>query len=214
MAVLFCVLRLTSFSQNDSLYYIALAKADSAYQFKWLQNENKPTDKVKFEFAKALYSSALKISPNNTYPANRIIEIDRILNGFKAREIVVFKDSFGNINQEQAIKLAEDFIRYNGYTIDMADKSKLSYELFDGLLPNDDSIIKHRSNSLHSKAFCISESKEGWHIGFLSTNVNLDKLDSDQRQLELSGRTVFVSKNAEEIRIDHKEPRFSLFRKL
>lgn len=48
MAVLFFVLRLTGFSQNDSLYHITLAKADSAYQFKWLQNENKPNDKIEF----------------------------------------------------------------------------------------------------------------------------------------------------------------------
>jgi hypothetical protein len=98
--------------------------------------------------------------------------------------------------------------------MEMADKSKLSYELFDGLQSNDDSIIKYRSNSLHPKAFCISENVDGWHIGFLSTNVNLDKLDSDQRQSNLPGRTVFVRRDAEEIHIDHKDPIFSLFKKL
>jgi hypothetical protein len=116
--------------------------------------------------------------------------------------------------KEQAIKLAEQFIIDNGYTSLPADKSKLSYELFDQLENNVDSILKRRHNTLQSKAFCISENKDRWNVGFLSTEVNLSKLDSKQRQTDLPGRAVIVMKDGKEIRIAHKDPLFSRFIKL
>jgi DUF4097 and DUF4098 domain-containing protein YvlB len=118
------------------------------------------------------------------------------------------------MTKEQAIKLAEQFIINNGYTSLPADKSKLSYELFDQYENNVDSIPKHRYNTLQQKAFCISEDKDWWDVGFLSTSIDLNKLDSIQRQTNLSGRAVIVMKNGKEIRIAHKEPLFSYFNKL
>lgn len=118
------------------------------------------------------------------------------------------------ITKEQAVKLAEDFIKRNGYTTFPADKSKLSYELFDNLENNADSILKRRYNTLQSKAFCISHGNGKWDVGFLSTDVNIKKLNSLQIQSDLSGRAVIVSDNGEEIRIAHKTPLFSHFKKL
>ena len=76
------------------------------------------------------------------------------------------------INQHQAIKLAEDLIRCNGYTnlpIDTS-KHKLSYEMFDGLF-DIESNLKRRHNTLYSKAFCIWHDRKHseWHVGFLSS---------------------------------------------
>lgn len=116
--------------------------------------------------------------------------------------------------KEQAIKLAEQFIIDNGYTNLSADKSKLSYELFDHYEKNTDSILKRRYNTLQPKAFCISESKDRWDIGFLSTGIDLSKLDSIQRQANLPGRAIIVMKDGKEIRIAHKDPIFSYFIKL
>jgi len=119
------------------------------------------------------------------------------------------------LTQEQAIKLAEKFIIDNGYTSLPANKSKLSYELFDQLGNNNvDSILKWRHNTLQTKAFCIGGDKTRWDVGFLSTSVDLNKLDSIQRQTDLSGRAVIVMKGGKEIRIAHKDPRFSSFKKL
>lgn len=118
------------------------------------------------------------------------------------------------MTKEQAIKLAEQFVIDNGYTSLPADKSKLSYELFDNYDNNVDSILKRRHNTLQQKAFCISEDKDRWDVGFLSTSVDLNKLDSIQRQTNLSGRAVIVMKDGKEIRIAHKEPRFSFFKKI
>lgn len=118
------------------------------------------------------------------------------------------------ITKEQAVKLAEQFIIDNGYTNLPVDKSKLSYELFDQYENNVDSILKRRHNTLQPKAFCISEDKDRWDVGFLSTGVDLSKLDSIQRQTNLSGRAVIVMKDGKEIRIAHKDPLFSYFIKL
>ncbi len=118
------------------------------------------------------------------------------------------------MTKEQAVKLAEQFIIDNGYTNFPADKSKLSYELFDQYENNVDSILKRRHNTLQPKAFCISEDKDRWDVGFLSTGVDLSKLDSAQRQTNLSGRAVIVMKDGKEIIIAHKDPLFSYFIKL
>ena len=118
------------------------------------------------------------------------------------------------LTKEQAVKQAEQFIIYNGYTNLPANKSKLSYELFDHNDENVDTILKFRYNTLHPKAFFISESKDRWDVGFLSVSVNLNKIDSFQRQSNLSGRAVIVMKDGKEIRIAHKEPLFSNFEKL
>lgn len=117
------------------------------------------------------------------------------------------------ISKEKAIKLAEKFIAENGYTSLRANKSKLSYELFDGE-NNVDNILKSRHNSLNPKAFCISEDTDRWNVGFLSSSVDKTKLNSAQRKSNLKGRAVIVMKNGNDIRIAHKDPLFSYFEKL
>lgn len=118
------------------------------------------------------------------------------------------------LSQEEAIKLAEQFIRDNGYSSFPADTSKLSYELFDGLEKDIEILLKSRHNTLQIKAFCIAGNEEQWHIGFLSADIKLLELDSIQRQSDLSGRAVIVNKHGTEIRIAHKTPSFSYFKKL
>jgi hypothetical protein len=90
-----------------------------------------------------------------------------------------------SVIQEQAIKLAEQCVVDNGYTLLPTDKSKVSYELFD--LDDDgvDNILKRRYNSLQPKAFCVSESDDRWDVGFLSTKVDASGLSSSQRQSDL-----------------------------
>ena len=63
-------------AQNDSLYKIAIQKADSAYEFKWISNRDRSTDDKNFLSAKNLYNAALQIKPTAIYPTQRIKEID------------------------------------------------------------------------------------------------------------------------------------------
>jgi hypothetical protein len=118
-----------------------------------------------------------------------------------------------DMTEEQAIKLAEQFIIDNGYTNLPADKSKLSYVLI-SKSDNVDSILKRRHNTLQQKAFCIMENKDRWNVGFLSVRVDLSKLDSLQQQTNLSGRAVIIMKDGSEIGIAHQNPLFSHFKKL
>ncbi len=118
------------------------------------------------------------------------------------------------IPKDEAVKKAEQFISVNGYTNLPADTSKISYELFDQLEENVDSVIKQRSNTLQPKAFCISENKDRWNVGFLLTSINSSELNSSDLKTDLPGRAVIVMKDQSEIRLAHKEPLFSRFEKL
>lgn len=118
------------------------------------------------------------------------------------------------LTEKQAVKVAEQFIIDNGYTNMPANKSKLSYELYDQLENNMDSILNQRYNILQPKAFCISEDEDKWNVGFLSVGVNLNKLDSMEQNDDVSGQAVIVMKEGKEIRIAHKDPVFSRFKKL
>ncbi len=128
-----------------------------------------------------------------------------------------FTSSFQKPNEltkTQAIKLAEQFIVDNGYTNLPANKTKLNYELFDRYKKNVDSVLNRRINTLHKKAFCFFENKDRWNIGFLSTSLDINKLDSITSKTNLSGRAIIILKNGKEIRIAHKDPLFSYFEKL
>lgn len=97
-----------SSGQLDSLYSVALIRADSAYSFKsWTEKDN-PVDRTKFEDAKKLYSLALQVKPNETYPANRIKEIERILYDFEKvpiyNEIISRADSLFHAEEFEAAR--------------------------------------------------------------------------------------------------------------
>lgn len=119
----------------------------------------------------------------------------------------------GSITKEQAVSLAERFIAENGYTTLPANKSTLSRELTD-VYENIDTLLKYRYNTLHSKAFCFGKNEDSWDIGFLSTTINLNKLDSLARQSNLEGKAVIVSTDGKNIRMAHKTPLFSHFKKM
>ena len=98
-----------------------------------------------------------------------------------------------NITEGEAIILAEEFIRINGYTKDKADTTKLQLEFLYDSGESVKDVLKKRYNSLQKKAFCITSNDQGWSIGFLSTKINLSKLDSLSKQGNLSGRGVKIN---------------------
>ena len=117
------------------------------------------------------------------------------------------------IDRQQAIKLAKDFIRRNGYTTALADTSryKLSYEFVDDFSTH--TILERRHNTLWPQASYIARFENGWHIGFLSVSVQQDKLNSKNENSDLPGRSVSVNDDGS-IKIDHRTPLFSKFEKL
>jgi tetratricopeptide (TPR) repeat protein len=66
-------------SQTDSLYNVAVRKADAAYEFKWMGYEKDAKALGKFEIAKQHYLKASQINPSASYPHERIKEIERII---------------------------------------------------------------------------------------------------------------------------------------
>src|SRR4051812_37083085 len=84
------------------------------------------------------------------------------------------------LSQEQAIELAEKFIADNGFTLAEPNKANLFFEMFEETKDTEE-ILKQRRNSLHPKAFCISNDGDGWDIGFLSTQIKIENLTPQQK---------------------------------
>jgi hypothetical protein len=118
------------------------------------------------------------------------------------------------ITEKEAIELAENFIKINGYTTFPADTAKLSYESLDIYEENKDNLLSRRHNSLYPKAFCIKKSGLKYTVGFLRTSVDRTHLDSLQRQTNLSGRVVIIDFQGKKVRMAHQEALFSFFKKL
>lgn len=96
-------------AQTDSLYEVAIQKADSAYEFKWLKLPENPSDIDKYESAKAIYKKALELKPKNNYATSRIREIDYILYDLKNKPLYKMLISAGDsllkaMNFQDALK--------------------------------------------------------------------------------------------------------------
>ncbi|ASS48661.1 MAG: hypothetical protein A3D31_07095 [Candidatus Fluviicola riflensis] len=118
------------------------------------------------------------------------------------------------LTEKEAIQLAEQFVKDNGYTNAPANKSNISYELMDQTGEDVSAILERRHNNLHPNAFCISDHDDVWHIGFLSTKVDISNPDELELNGNLSGRAIIVDHISHKVRIAHKDPLFSMFRKL
>lgn len=118
------------------------------------------------------------------------------------------------LTEQSAVELAEQFVKDNGYTDSPANKSNISFELMDQTGEDLSVILERRRNTLHPKAFCISEDNGVWHIGFLAHSVDISNLDALELNNDLSGRAVVVDRASHKVRMAHKDPLFSFFRKL
>jgi hypothetical protein len=118
------------------------------------------------------------------------------------------------LTEKGAIDLAEQFVKDNGYTDAPANESSISFELMDQTGEDVSVILERRHNTLHPKAFCISEDRDVFHIGFLAHRVDISNMETLELNNDLSGRAVIVDRKSHKVRIAHKDPLFSFFRKL
>ncbi|MBS1635174.1 MAG: hypothetical protein JST26_04570 [Bacteroidetes bacterium] len=180
--------------QIDSLYSIALNKADSAYAFKSWGSQDKPSDKIRFEEAKKLYTIALEIKPKETYPESRIKEIEKILYNFKTRPIynklISKADSLflaGNFLTAKTYYLKADSLYTNERT-----KETLSaiYALTDATQNSSGDIlfIKHGTSFGECSGYCFHETKYTQdliiHTG-KSWNKDPDKIDTLKMEMNI-----------------------------
>lgn len=99
--------------------------------------------------------------------------------------------------EQKAVRLAEEFVKVNGYTDVPADKNKISYESIE-FTNNIDKLLFERRNSLESKAFgLLNESKggKGWTVVFRYKKLPLGKY----------GRAVTMDENFKHLKVEHKE---------
>ena len=129
---------------------------------------------------------------------------------------------FKRISQPYAIRLAEDFVRYNGYTQMPIDTSrhKLSYTMWDGVAfqirnYTVDSIIRDRHNTLYPKAQYIAYDKKErrWIVGFISTEFQIDRLDTFKRNSPIPGYSIIIDERDNHIEVSHINPYFCYFKK-
>jgi hypothetical protein len=113
-----------------------------------------------------------------------------------------------------AIVIAETFIKENGYTNYRVNKSETVLEITEYMDTSITDIFNRRFNSLHPKAFCISEKDTWWDIGFLSTDVDIRKSSLKEKDSDLPGRAVRVEKSDLSAIMVHEDPLFSKFRRL
>ena len=119
------------------------------------------------------------------------------------------------ITQTQAILLAENFIRDQGYTYAPPDKSKFISELNDRYDTTIEQTLKKRHGCLHKDAYFITEYlNKDFFIGFLSSKINVENLDSTEWKTNLPGSAVIVKNDGSEVRMEHKAPMFSLWKRL
>ena len=117
------------------------------------------------------------------------------------------------IDLKEAVQLADNFVRINGYTLEPGDSTQLQYELFDHLNKHNSDILKSRHNTLQAHAFCYYEDENAWHIGYLLASVKPNE-NGLEGPTNLPGRAVKVMKTGKEITMVHKDPLFSSFKKL
>ena len=85
--------------------------------------------------------------------------------------------------KEKAIRLAEEFIRINGYTKEVADKEHLSHETVE-FVDNVDELLEQRHDSLESKAYGflpeVKGNKNGWTVVFRHNKNKVSSQDYDK----------------------------------
>ena len=118
------------------------------------------------------------------------------------------------LSLDKAIQKAEEYIRVNGFTSEVADTTKMSAEFLYDDGSSKTAIAAKRKNTLYPKAFCRSEDEWYWHIGFLSTTVDWQKLTPEEKAGNLPGKVALVAKDFSQIREAHKKALFSKWIKL
>ncbi|MFI5148979.1 MAG: hypothetical protein ACHQRM_04550 [Bacteroidia bacterium] len=110
IAVLFLSLCQQFYAQQggaETAYKLAIHKADSSYEFKWMQGivDHNPFYKPQFERSRKLYQAALQLNPAETYPKSRLIEINHVLDYFNSAAVYSTADSlFRHYRYSQALK--------------------------------------------------------------------------------------------------------------
>jgi len=114
--------------------------------------------------------------------------------------------------EEKAVRLAEEFIKRNGYADAPADKNNLSHETVE-FYKNIDELLQFRHNTLEPKAYGIFYrgrlgDKNGWTIIFRYSKRIRDELKKTSKLVSnpnVAGRAVTMNENFENLLVEHKD---------
>jgi hypothetical protein len=105
-------------------------------------------------------------------------------------------------DEAKAVRLAEEFIKLNGYTDAPADKEHLTSEPIEWESDLDKMLVM-RKNSLEAKAFGVSQggkgTDRGWTVVFRPQFSRVDK----KRNLK-TGRAVTMDENFQSLKVQHE----------
>lgn len=108
--------------------------------------------------------------------------------------------------EEKAVRIAEEFIKRNGYTDAPADKDNLSYESVE-FSEDTAQLLELRHNTLQPKAYGFirngKSSKKRWTIVFRFNKAKFKDM-SDENYKSL-GRAVTMDEKFENLRVEHKD---------
>ena len=106
-------------------------------------------------------------------------------------------------DEAKAVRLAEEFIKINGYTGAPADKEHLSYESIEWE-GDRDKMLAGRKNTLEAKAYGVTQggkgTDKGWTVVFRYQFSKVDK-----RQNRKNGRAVTMDENFENLIVRHED---------
>ena len=115
--------------------------------------------------------------------------------------------------EEKAVRIAEKFVKQNGYTDLPADKNNLSHETIE-YYESIDELLKQRHNTLKPKAYGILYrgrlgDEKGWTIVFQYSDKIIDELEKLPKSNPISnskliGRAVTMNEKFENLLLEHK----------
>ena len=116
--------------------------------------------------------------------------------------------------EEKAVRLAEEFIKRNGYTDAPADKNNLSHETVE-YHSNVEELLKLRQNTLEPKAYGVFYrgrlgDEKGWTIVFRHSEKVLKEFEKLPKSNlvgnpKLGGRAVTMNGKFENLLLEHKD---------
>jgi hypothetical protein len=116
--------------------------------------------------------------------------------------------------EEKAVRLAEEFIKQNGYTNASPDKNNLSHETVE-YYDNIDELLEQRHNTLASKAYGVLYrgrlgDDTGWTVVFRYSDKSIKELEKLPKSNltsnpKLKGRAVTMNEHFENLLLEHKD---------
>ncbi len=147
---------------------------------------------------------AITVSNCADYNSSRSVVVDK-----NPTSLVISEES-NETDQAKAVRVAEEFIKINGYTDVPADEGNITHEAVE-FADNLKELLEQRKNTLNAKAYGVSDfgktSKKGWTVVFKHSNYDFASRMSyrEKRFYQNAGRAVTMDQDFKNLMLQHKE---------